>query len=84
METIAFKMCLGLPGGTVVKNPPANAGGTVRALVREDPTCHRAHALQLLSLLSRARKPQLLSPRTTTTEACAPRAHALQQEEPPQ
>ena len=28
------------PGGTVVKNPPANAGDT--ALVREDPTCRRA------------------------------------------
>ena len=28
------------PGGTVVKNPPANAGDTgSRALVREDPTC---------------------------------------------
>ena len=29
-------------GGAVVKNPPANAGDTGRALVREDPTCHRA------------------------------------------
>ena len=29
------------PGGAVVKNPPANAGDTVQALVREDPTCHR-------------------------------------------
>ena len=27
------------PGGAVVKNLPANAGDTVRALVREDPTC---------------------------------------------
>ena len=27
------------PGGAVVKNPPANAGDAVRALVREDPTC---------------------------------------------
>ena len=28
------------PGGTVVENPPANAGGTrVRFLVREDPLC---------------------------------------------
>ena len=32
----------GFPGGTVVKNPPANAGTRVRALVREDPTCHGA------------------------------------------
>ena len=30
------------PGGAVVKNPPANAGIQVRALVREDPTCRRA------------------------------------------
>ena len=28
----------GFPGGTVVKNPPVNAGDTVRALVWEDPT----------------------------------------------
>ena len=26
------------PGGTVVKNPPANAGTRVQTLVREDPT----------------------------------------------
>ena len=30
------------PGGAVVKNPPANAGDMVLALVREDPTCHGA------------------------------------------
>ena len=29
----------GFPGGTVVKNPPSNAGTRVRALVSEDPTC---------------------------------------------
>ena len=32
----------GFPGGTVVKNLPANAGTWVRALVREDATCHGA------------------------------------------
>ena len=32
----------GFPGGAVVKNPPANAGDTGRALVREDPTCRGA------------------------------------------
>ena len=32
----------GFSGGSVVKNPPANAGDTVRALVQEDPTCSRA------------------------------------------
>ena len=30
------------PGGAVVKNPPADAGDTVRSLVREHPTCRRA------------------------------------------
>ena len=39
---------------------------------------------QLLSLHSRAREPQLLSPHATTTEARAPKAHAPQQEKPPQ
>ena len=33
---------MGFPGGKVVKNPPANAGGTVGALVGEDPTCRGA------------------------------------------
>ena len=47
-------------------------GTQVQALVQEDPTCrgatkpvchnYRAHAPQLLSLCSRARKPQLLKP----------------------
>ena len=40
-------------------------GTRVRALVREDPTCcgsNWAHGPQLLSLRSRAREPQLLSP----------------------
>ena len=30
------------PGGAVVRDLPANAGDTVRALVQEDLTCHRA------------------------------------------
>ena len=62
-------------------------GTRVRALLWEDPTCRGAIkpcAPQLLSLRSRAREPQLLSPRATTTEAHAPTAHALQQEKPPQ
>ena len=33
-------MKLDFPGGTV-DNPPANAGD-LRALIPEDPTCHRA------------------------------------------
>ena len=77
----------GFPGGTVVKNPPANAGdtgsrpGPGRSHV---PRSISAREPQLLSLRSRARKPQLLSPRSTATEAQAPRARALQQEKPPQ
>ena len=47
------------------------------------PQSNSARVPQLLSLRSRARKPQLLSPHATTTEACVPRAHALQQEKPP-
>ena len=43
-----------------------------------------AHVPQLLSLHSRACKPQLLSLRATTTEAHAPRACAMQQEKPQQ
>ena len=83
----------------VVKNPPANAGdtgwspGPGRSHM---PQSNKAHAPQLLSLRSRAREPQLLKPvlwslqatttepRATTTEACAPRARASQQEKPPQ
>ena len=82
------KKCLGdSPGGTVVKNPPANAGDT-----GSSPGPGRshmawsdwAHKPQLLSLRSRAHEPQLLSPHAATTEAHAPRARAPQQEKPPQ
>ena len=71
----------------MVKNPPANAGDTGSSPGPE--TSHmlwsnQAQVPQLLSLCSRAHKPQLLSPRATTSEACAPRAHAPQQEKPPQ
>ena len=80
-------MLLGFPGGAMVKNPPANAGDT-----GSSPGSGRSHmprsnetrAPQLLSLRSGARKPQLLSPRATTTEARAPRTCAPQQEKPPQ
>ena len=34
--------CEGFPGGSVVKNPPADAGPPVQSLVWEDPTCHTA------------------------------------------
>ena len=63
------------PGGTVVKNPPANAGdmGLIPGPGRSHmPWSIKARAPQLLSLHSRAHKPQLLSPRATTTEAHVP------------
>ena len=47
----------GFPGGTVVKNPPANAGDTVSSpgLGRSHiPRSNKARAPQILSLLSRA------------------------------
>ena len=75
------------PGGTVVKNPPANAGdmGSIAGPGRSHmPQSNWARAPQLLSLRSRAHKPQLLSPRATTSEAGTPRAHAPQQEKPRQ
>ena len=73
------------PGGTVVKNPPANAGDTGSSPGpgrSHMPWSNKASVSQLLSLCSGAREPQLLSLRATTTEACAPRARALQQEKP--
>ena len=57
-------------------------GTQVRALVWEDPTCRGATKPVRHNYW--AREPQLLSPRATTTEACAPRARAPQQEKPPQ
>ena len=75
------------PRGAVVKNPPANAGdkGSNTGPRRSQmPRSNEARAPQLLSLHSRAREPQPLSSRAATTEARVPRAHALQQEKPPQ
>ena len=76
---------MGFPGGAVVENLPANAGdtGSSPGLGRSHMLrSNEAHVPQLLSLCSRARKPQLLSPHATTTEAHAPRAHAPQPEKP--
>ena len=76
----------GFPGGTVVRNPPAKAGDTGSGPGpggSHMPRSSWARVPQLLSLHSGAREPQL-SPRGTTAEAHVPRAHALQQERPPQ
>ena len=59
----------------MVKNPPANAGDT-----GSSPGPGRSH----MPRSNKAREPQLLSPHAATTEACAPRVRALQQEKPPQ
>ena len=81
LDFIKIKSFWDFPGGTVVKNPPANAGdtgsspGPGRSHV---PRSNKAHGPQLLSLRSRAREPQLLSLRATATEACVPRARAPQ------
>ena len=67
-------LSLGFPGGTVVNNLLANAGdtGSSPGLGRSYlPQSNYAHVPQLLSLCSRAHKPQLLSPRATITEAHA-------------
>ena len=78
---------LGFPGGAVVKNPPANAWdmGSIPGPGRSHMSRNNeARVPQLPTLRSRAREPQLLSPRAATTEAHAPTACAPQQEKPPQ
>ena len=50
-------------------------GTWVRSLVPRDLTCHGA---------TKAHVPQLLSLHAATTEACVPRACAMQQEKPQQ
>ena len=77
----------GFPGGSVVKDLPANAAdmglspGPGRSHM---PQSNKARVPQLLSLHSRAHEPQLLSLHAAATEAHTPRAHAPQQEKPPQ
>ena len=66
---------MGLPGGAVDKNPPANAGDTGSI-----PVLGRSHMPQR----NWARVPPLLSRSAATTETHAPGAPALQQEKPPQ
>ena len=77
----------GIPGGAAVKNPPANAGdtGSIPCLGRSHmPQSNKARVPQLLSLCSRVHEPQVLSPCAASTEACAPRVCAPQQEKPVQ
>ena len=65
----------GFPGGSVVKNPPANAEdkGLIPDLGWSHmPGNNEASGPQLLSLCCTAWEPQLLSPRAVTSEACVP------------
>ena len=65
MNLLYNKKNVGFPGGAVVKNPPANAGGTGSSPGpgrSHMPRSNEARAPQLLSLRSRALEPQLLKP----------------------
>ena len=72
--------CRGFPGGTVVKNPPANAEE-----IGSSPCPGRSHMLrsnqarapQLLSLHTRARKPQLQKPACLEPVLCNKRSHLM-------
>ena len=78
MEYIISVHTMHFPGGSVVKNPPANAGdtGSVAALGKfHTPWDNKAHEPQLLSLCSRE---QDLQPQKPTQH----RACVLQQEKP--
>ena len=74
----------GLPDGSVVKNPPANAGGT--SSIPDLGKTHmlqsnQAHGGQLLSQCAGAQGPQLLSGSIAAAEAHTLRAGALQQKQ---
>ena len=63
------------PAGSVVKNPPAVAGdpGSIPDLRRfHKPQSNQAREPQLLSLCSRDREPQPVSPHASATEVHAP------------
>ena len=71
----------GFLGGSVVKNPPTNAGDMVSIPVPRQfhmPWSSYTCEPRLVSLCLRPWEPQLLTSCATTTEACGPRACALQ------
>ena len=77
----------GFPGGSVVKNPPINAGdtGSIPGSGRTHvPWSYRASVPQPLSLCPGAQKWQPLSPTLQLLKTVRPRAQALQQEKPRQ
>ena len=66
------------PGGTVVKNPPANEGDTGSSPGpgrSHMPRNNKACAPQLLSLRSGARMPQLPKPTRLEPVLCNKRSH---------
>ena len=75
-KSLIFKIKSGVfPGGTVDRNPPANAGDTGSICDRRRfhmPSSNGTHVPQPLSLHSRACKLQILSLRAVTTEAYMP------------
>ena len=74
----------GFPGGSVVKNLQSVQDMQVQSLVWEDHTCCGATepVCRYYRACSRAREPQLQSPRVITAEARAPRGHAPEQDKP--
>ena len=65
----------GFPGGSVVKNPPANTGDTsfIPSLGRFlMPRNNEGRVSQVLSLSTGARESQPLNPCVTTTEVRVP------------
>ena len=72
-EILTRKMFRGFPGGTVVKNPPANAGDTGSSPGpggSHMPRSNEAHAPQLLSLHATTTEPACLQP-----VLCSRRSH---------
>ena len=69
----------GFPGGSVVKNPPANVGDMSLIPGPGRPTCCGATKPMHHNYLACA-----LEPGTATTKPTCPRARALQQKQPPQ
>ena len=74
----------GFPGGSVVKNPPANAGDTGSV-----PNLGRSHMPRQLNPCFTIAEPVLLSPGTTTSEAghlepllCSKRSHRDEKQSP--
>ena len=75
----------GFPGGTVVKNPPANAGDTGSSPGpgrSHMPWSNQAREPQLLSLCSRAHVPQLLDPTRLVPVLHNKRSHRNNKEQP--